>query len=112
MSIQYFFICIIFFRRSGGILNGTYSNQQSDALGRYVSDDRYKAGYVDFSRLYMEIAVFYGLGLRLVFDFFLLRLDTGFKAYNPQEKKSRRWAITRPNFKDNFALHFAVGYPF
>ena len=37
---------------------------------------------------------------------------TGFKAYNPQEKKSRRWAITRPNFKDNFALHFAVGYPF
>ena len=48
----------------------------------------------------------------LDFDFFLLRLDTGFKAYNPQEKKSRRWAITRPNFKDNFALHFAVGYPF
>ena len=79
---------------------------------RNVSDERYKAGNFDFSRFYKEIAVSYGLGLRLDFDFFLLRLDTGFKAYNPQEKKSRRWAITRPNFKDNFALHFAVGYPF
>ena len=73
---------------------------------RNVSDERYKAGNFDFSRFYKEIAVSYGLGLRLDFDFFLLRLDTGFKAYNPQEKKSRRWAITRPNFKDNFALHF------
>ncbi|MDB9197227.1 BamA/TamA family outer membrane protein, partial [Parabacteroides distasonis] len=79
---------------------------------RNVSDERYKAGNFDFSRFYKEIAVSYGLGLRLDFDFFLLRLDTGFKAYNPQEKKSRRWAITHPNFKDNFALHFAVGYPF
>jgi K+-transporting ATPase c subunit len=48
----------------------------------------------------------------LDFEYFLLRLDTGFKAYNPQETGSKRWAITNPNLKDNFALHFAVGYPF
>ena len=46
---------------------------------RNVSDERYKAGNFDFSRFYKEIAVSYGLGLRLDFDFFLLRLDTGFK---------------------------------
>ena len=46
------------------------------------------------------------------FDFFLLRLDTGFKAYDPQMHGARRWAIKNPNFKENFALHFAVGYPF
>ena len=69
-------------------------------------------GNFDFSRFYKEIAVSYGLGLRMDFDFFLLRLDTGFKAYDPQQSGSRRWAIKRPNFKDNFALHFAVGYPF
>lgn len=69
-------------------------------------------GNFDFSRFYKEIAVSYGLGLRLDFDFFLLRFDTGMKAYNPQVKGSRRWAITHPNFKDNFAWHFAVGYPF
>ncbi len=69
-------------------------------------------GNFDFSRFYKEIAVSYGLGLRLDFDFFLLRLDTGFKAYNPQKSGSERWAITNPNFTNNFAWHFAVGYPF
>lgn len=66
----------------------------------------------NFGRFYKEIAFSYGLGLRLDFDFFLIRFDTGFKAYDPQERGSRRWAITRPNFHDNFAWHFAVGYPF
>ncbi|MDF9829650.1 BamA/TamA family outer membrane protein [Parabacteroides sp. PF5-6] len=69
-------------------------------------------GNFDFSRFYKEIAVSYGLGLRLDFDFFLLRFDTGFKAYNPQERGSKRWAISHPNFGKNFAWHFAVGYPF
>lgn len=66
----------------------------------------------DFGRFYKEIAVSYGLGLRLDFDFFLIRFDTGFKAYDPQEKGSNRWAIVNPNFQGNFAWHFAVGYPF
>lgn len=66
----------------------------------------------DFSRFYKEIAVSYGLGLRLDFDFFLIRLDTGMKAYDPQRLKKDRWALFHPNFQDNFALHFAVGYPF
>ncbi|MDL2265100.1 BamA/TamA family outer membrane protein [Parabacteroides sp. OttesenSCG-928-G21] len=69
-------------------------------------------GNFDFSRFYKEIAFSYGLGLRLDFDYFLLRFDTGFKAYNPQETGSRKWAIAKPNFSDNFAWHFAVGYPF
>ena len=79
---------------------------------RNVKSEDMEGGNFDFSRFYKEIAVSYGLGLRLDFDFFLLRLDTGFKAYNPQERGSKRWAIKHPNFKDNFALHFAVGYPF
>lgn len=66
----------------------------------------------DFGRFYKEIAVSYGLGLRLDFDFFLIRFDTGFKAYDPQERGRKRWAITNPNFQGNFAWHFAVGYPF
>lgn len=69
-------------------------------------------GNFDFSRFYKEIAVSYGLGLRLDFDFFLIRLDTGMKAYDPQQRGKDRWAILHPNLHDNFALHFAVGYPF
>jgi outer membrane protein assembly factor BamA len=69
-------------------------------------------GNFDFMRFYREIAFSYGLGLRLDFDFFLIRFDTGFKAYDPQMRGSKRWAVTHPNFKNNFAWHFAVGYPF
>lgn len=69
-------------------------------------------GNFDFSRFYKEIALSYGLGLRVDFDFFLIRFDTGFKAYNPQETGKERWAILKPNFTNNFAWHFAVGYPF
>jgi outer membrane protein assembly factor BamA len=74
--------------------------------------DYQKNGNFDFGRFQKEIAVSYGLGLRLDFDYFLVRLDSGFKAYNPQETGSRKWAISDPNFKNNFAWHFAVGYPF
>jgi outer membrane protein assembly factor BamA len=71
-----------------------------------------QGGTFDFREFYKEIAFSYGIGLRLDFDFFLIRFDTGFKAYDPQAKGSRRWAITNPNFRNNFAWHFAVGYPF
>jgi hypothetical protein len=74
--------------------------------------DYQENGNFDFRRFHKEIAVSYGLGLRLDFDYFLVRLDTGFKVYNPQEKGFGKWAITRPNFTNNFAWHFAVGYPF
>jgi outer membrane protein assembly factor BamA len=67
-------------------------------------------GYFDFGRFYKEIALSYGLGFRLDFGYFLVRFDTGMKAYNPQENS--KWVITNPNFRDNFAWHFAVGYPF
>ena len=73
--------------------------------------DRENANF-DFTRFYKEIAVSYGLGLRLDFDFFLLRFDTGMKAYDPQMRGKKRWAVLDPNLKGNFAWHFAVGYPF
>ena len=69
-------------------------------------------GNFDFSRFYKEIALSYGLGLRVDFDFFLIRFDTGMKVYNPQETGKDKWAVFRPNFTNNFAWHFAVGYPF
>lgn len=71
-----------------------------------------EGGRFKFQEFYKEIAASYGLGIRLDFDFFLLRIDTGMKAYDPSKRGSDRWAISRPNFKDNFAWHFAVGYPF
>lgn len=60
-----------------------------------------------------QIAVAYGLGLRLNLSYFLLRLDAGMKAINPAFTDSKQhYPIVNPNFKRDFALHFAVGLPF
>lgn len=68
-------------------------------------------GQFKFKSFYKQIAMSYGLGLRLDLDFFVLRFDGGMKAINPAEG-SKRYPIFSPNFKRDFAFHFAVGYPF
>ena len=40
-------------------------------------------GVFKFNKFYKQIAVAYGLGLRLDLDFFILRFDGGMKAVNP-----------------------------
>lgn len=60
-----------------------------------------------------QIAVAYGLGIRLNLSYFLLRFDAGMKAINPAYKDNERhYPIVNPNFKRDFAFHFAVGLPF
>ena len=70
-------------------------------------------GQFKFNQFYKQIAVAYGLGLRLDLDFFVLRFDGGMKAINPvYESGKERYPIIHPDFGRDFAFHFAVGYPF
>lgn len=70
-------------------------------------------GQFKFNEFYKQIAVAYGLGLRLNFDFFILRFDMGMKAVNPAySSKEEHYAILHPDFSRDFAFHFAVGLPF
>lgn len=70
-------------------------------------------GKFKFNEFYKQIAVAYGVGLRLDLDFFVLRFDGGMKAINPvYESGKDRYPIIRPDFGRDFAFHFAVGYPF
>ncbi|MDL2256618.1 outer membrane protein assembly factor [Bacteroidales bacterium OttesenSCG-928-I14] len=71
-----------------------------------------EGGKFKFNSFYKQIAVGYGLGLRLDFGFFLVRFDCGWKAYDPAKQGKEAWAILRPNFRDNWAWHIAIGYPF
>jgi len=61
---------------------------------------------------YKEIALAWGLGLRLVTDFVVVRLDLGVKGYDPSLSGADAWVIKDPLSKGNRTLHFAVGYPF
>lgn len=70
-------------------------------------------GQFKFNEFYKQIAVSYGLGIRLSFDYFILRFDGGMKAINPAyETNEEHYAIFHPKFGRDFAFHFAVGLPF
>ena len=60
------------------------------------------------------MAVSYGLGLRLNFDYFILRFDLGMKAINPAYKNENEehFPVIHPRLSRDLAFHFAVGLPF
>lgn len=58
-----------------------------------------------------EIAVSSGLGVRLNFNFFLIRLDVGFPVKDPTQEPGNRWRINRLKLNDGIA-NFGIGYPF
>lgn len=70
-------------------------------------------GQFKFDKFLQQIAVAYGLGLRLNFSYFILRFDAGMKAINPAyENQHEHYAIFHPDFSRDFTFHFAVGLPF
>ncbi len=69
-------------------------------------------GLFTFNNFYKELAVAYGLGIRLDLNFLLIRLDAGMKAHNPGLPEGERWTIFRPVVSRDLAFHFAIGYPF
>ena len=70
-------------------------------------------GLFRFNKFYKQIAVSYGLGIRLNLDYFILRFDGGMKAINPSvESGSGHYPLLHPDFHRDFTFHFAVGLPF
>lgn len=68
-------------------------------------------GVFRFNKFYEQLAASYGLGLRLDFDYFLLRFDVGMKAHNPAMGE-RPWPLVSPNWHRDSSFHFSIGYPF
>lgn len=75
------------------------------------SYENQQGGVFKFNTFYKQLAASYGIGLRLNFNYFLLRFDCGMKAVNPAEGQEH-YPIIHPEFKRDYALHFSVGYPF
>jgi outer membrane protein assembly factor BamA len=58
-----------------------------------------------------SIAANWGVGARLNLGFLLLRVDMGMKIHDPA--REQKWVSPGKWFnRDNYALHFGVGYPF
>lgn len=78
-----------------------------------LRDEGTDGGQFDINEFYKQIAVGYGIGLRLNFEYFVIRLDWGLKAFDPSREPGQKWRFTNTwNIRTDTALHFAVGYPF
>lgn len=70
-------------------------------------------GQFRFDSCLRELAVAYGLGLRLNLNYFIVRFDGGMKAVDPAVPSGAlHYPIFHPNLSRDFTLHFAVGLPF
>ncbi|MCW5907059.1 MAG: BamA/TamA family outer membrane protein [Chitinophagales bacterium] len=68
-------------------------------------------GNFAFNRFWKEFALDVGAGLRLDFNFFVIRLDYGFPLRDPRKSDGDRWLFENAQFrKGQFQL--AIGYPF
>ncbi len=77
-----------------------------------LSYDEQPGGQFSFGTFWKEIAVAYGLGIRLNVDYLILRFDFGMKAVDPARTGRRQFPITSPKLSRDLAFHFAVGMPF
>lgn len=77
------------------------------------SEDTRPGAQFDVRRFYKEIAIGTGIGIRFNFGFFIFRIDSGIKAYDPSLPLADRWVLgTKPLTFNDFVFHFGINYPF
>jgi hypothetical protein len=74
-------------------------------------DSQRELAEFEFNRFYKEIAIGAGMGLRLNFDYFIIRLDAAHPLREPGYPLNERWSFNRLALK-NVNFNFGIGYPF
>jgi hypothetical protein len=72
--------------------------------------DNQPGGLFRMDTFWKQIALAYGIGFRMDFNFVLLRVDLGVKLFDPAATPGAGWQLP-PSF-DDVAFHIAIGYPF
>lgn len=83
----------------------------------FLPDPTRPGANFEFNRFYKEIAVGTGIGLRMDFDFLVLRLDVGVKAFDPGRPLGQRYVLNQffrsfPGFRGQTVFNIGIGYPF
>lgn len=71
----------------------------------------YPVGDFEFNKFLWEIAIGTGIGLRVDFTFFIIRLDVGIKIKDPALPEGNRWTFGKKPLNDP-VFNFGIGYPF
>lgn len=79
-------------------------------------EDKPEGTVFEISKLYKQVALGSGLGFRVNLGFFTLRLDTGYKMYDPAinpDTKFKPWVPFQQKFMwKDLNFNFGIGYPF
>lgn len=82
----------------------------------FLEDPTRPGANFEFNRFYKELAVGTGIGLRMDFDFLVLRLDLGIKAIDPAREPGERFILdeffTSRLGRSNAVFNIGIGYPF
>ncbi len=84
----------------------------------YVKSEPVEGGRFNANDFISEIAIGSGIGLRMDFDFLVLRFDAGIKTYDPARDPGERWVIRNLSWKrplgekNQTVWNIAIGYPF
>ena len=92
-----------------GKLNGAFFIDAGNIWNVLDDVEDPKSTFDSFGSL-KDIAIGAGVGLRYDLDFFIVRFDTGFKAYNPTYAINNRW-LKDFNFS-NAVYNIGINYPF
>ncbi|MEZ4887493.1 MAG: BamA/TamA family outer membrane protein [Chitinophagales bacterium] len=123
MNIEYRFDMFSFFKGAffvdaGNIWLLDYDPNRPGGWIKESNPDNPSKGQLKLDKILDEIAIGAGFGLRLDFDFFLIRFDLATPIHSPFLPKGERWTFKdfRPLSsqwrKDNLRLSLAIGYPF
>jgi hypothetical protein len=74
-------------------------------------NDQFPGGEFKFDSFVNDIALGGGIGLRLDFNFFVLRVDAAVPLRDPSLVKGSRWISAWPGFSD-YNFNLGIGYPF
>ena len=74
--------------------------------------DARQLGDFNFKRFWSEFAVDAGAGLRLDFNFFVIRFDYGFPLRDPRRAVGKRWQFANGQAFKTGQFQLAIGYPF
>ncbi len=74
-------------------------------------NDQFPGGEFRLSQLAEDIALGGGLGIRMDFNFFILRVDAAVPLKDPARAFENQWISSWPGFGD-FNINLGIGYPF
>jgi outer membrane protein assembly factor BamA len=78
-----------------------------------TDQDNRKGAQFHFDKFYRQLAVGSGMGIRFDLSFFVFRLDAGLKMFDPSIEGRNKWVLDDRSWgKNDYQVHFGIGYPF